>query len=196
MTRSLTATRTILAAAAFTCARACQPPNCDNADHGSCGNACCKLNIIVSGPASNPPRSADVMTALNETLAHGGPDGRYSFPKLAGGGFGFSDLRPYNLSVDFIGQTHHLTYKRQFTDTQDYTISSTTYQGAPAVAIKAFSISQIGGAYGDAGQNYKNLYEGCVFGLAKSTAARLYLWHFHVENADDSCPPPAPKKKL
>ena len=182
----------ILAAGFAVGARACLPPDCENVDCGSCGNACCKLKIyITSTPAGTPPRPVDVMTALNETLGHGGPDSRYSLPPLAGGGFGFSDLRPYNLTgVSFIGQSYHLTAKRTYTDTQDWTIGPATYKGLTGVVIKAFSISQIGGAYCDAGQNYKNLYQVAYLGLMNTVVSRQMLWHYAVEHVDDSCPAP------
>ena len=48
--------------------------------------------------------------------------------------------------------------------------------------VTGFSISQIGGAYGDEGQNYYNLVS-----LMDSVA-----WNdeYQLKHADNSCPPP------
>ena len=168
-------------------------PDCDHPDLGSCGNACCKLEIHITGlQGAHPVRPVDVQIILNETLAHGGPDGRYSFSPMAGGSVGFTDLRPFNISgVSFLGQTHHLTAKRTYTDTQNWLIGPGTYKGRDGTVIKAFSTSEIGGAYGDAGQNYKNLVLPAYRSLMRSATARLYAWHFNIVHPDGSCPAPA-----
>ncbi len=74
--------------------------------------------------------------------------------------YGFGDLRPYHVSgALFIGQAWHLTKKRQFNDTLNFLIYSVnTDSEEPAkTRLRALSISQIGGAYCDAGQNFSNL---------------------------------------
>merc|ERR1711918_24766 len=94
------------------------------------------------------------MLALNTSLAKGGPDGRFTLKPTAESPYGFGDLRPYHpTEVSFIGQAYHLTEKRTYTDTINFLI----LKESAMATMKAFSISQIGGAYGDAGQNYKNI---------------------------------------
>ena len=61
----------------------------------------------------------------------------------------FDDLRPYGLDADFIGQTIHTTNKKKYNDTVNISIFPDK--------VEIFSISQIGGAYCDDGQNYKNI---------------------------------------
>ena len=130
-------------------ALACVPPDCDRPDFGTCGTACCKL--LLSFPNTT---SVALMTALNTSLAGGGPDGRFKLMPTAEDPYGFGDLRPYHPDqVSFIGQATHLTEKKTYTDTIDLLL----LRDSPSATLKAFSKSQIGGAYGDAGQNYKNI---------------------------------------
>ena len=130
-------------------ALACVPPDCDRPDFGTCGNACCKL--LLQFPNTS---SLALMTALNTSLAGGGPDGRFKLMPTDENPYGFADLRPYHPDqVSFLGQASHLTEKHTYTDT----INLLLLKEAPSATLKAFSTSQIGGAYGDAGQNYKNI---------------------------------------
>mmetsp|Transcript_16181 Transcript_16181/g.24404 ORF Transcript_16181/g.24404 Transcript_16181/m.24404 type:complete len:172 (+) Transcript_16181:3-518(+) len=159
-------------------AMACVPPDCDNNDCGSCANACCKL--LFELPAKS---SLEVAMALNKTIASGGPDGRYFVSDLYEGVSGFAPLPPQAAPYDYIGQAIHTTQKRIFNDTINFSISS----NATSVSVVAFSISQIGGALCDAGQNFKNIVT--VF---KSACEVLSLdssecFHQHV---DGSCPEP------
>jgi hypothetical protein len=95
------------------------------------------------------------MGMLNDTIASGGPDKGYTAQLLADGGTGFGDLRPYSIAVDFIGQAIHTTLApKYYNDTVDITIAPTSDGGS---YITAFSLSLIGGAYGDDGQNYYNI---------------------------------------
>lgn len=133
-----------------TTALACQPPDCDRNDCGSCGNACCLLEFEFS---STTPEN--VYNLFVKNLKAGGADGRYTF-------IGGSDLRQYNVSADFILQGWHSTLVHHYNDTLDFTFSSAS--NSKMTTVKAFSISQIAGAYCDSGQNYKNLV-GFVKGL-------------------------------
>lgn len=98
-------------------ARACPDPElCANTDCGSCGNACCKLQIFVA-------ESSEITANLLKTaIQAGGPDGHYTSQMTYEGTDCIADLRPYNKPVDFIGQTIHTTLApNYFNDTvSDY----------------------------------------------------------------------------
>ena len=131
---------------------ACDYDECkSHVDFGSCGNACCKLSMIVKGS----PEST--MLALNSSLSTGGPDKQYIPQITAQGTIAFSDLRKFDIDVDFIGQSFHVTDNGQYTDTINFTLAPK--KNDDSTYIEAFSISQIGGAYGDDGQNYYNIYQ-------------------------------------
>jgi len=128
---------------------ACVAPDCDRPDYGSCGVACCK--VLVSFPNVS---SASLMAKLNTSLAAGGPDGRFTLMPTAESPYGFGDLRPYHPdAVSFIGQAFHQTEKKTYTDTINFLL----LKESGSATLRAHSISQIGGAYGDDGQNYKNI---------------------------------------
>jgi len=158
--------------------------DCKNVDFGSCGNACCKIDVIVSNP--NWYGVEEVKDKLNQTLAFGtgtriyqpgGPDGWYELQPTAEGTLGFYDLRQNGSpnGVDFIGQATHTTSgDAHYVDTINYDIS-TNHDGT--YTIRAFSISGIGGALGDNGQNYKNvIYPLNVAGFG-----------FDIKPVDGSC---------
>lgn len=139
----------VIFAIIITLTTSCTHEGCsDHLDFGSCGNACCKLAMLID----EHPES--VLKKMNGTLLSRGPDGQYKASLLAEGMLGFTDLRRYKVGVDFIGQSTHITDNGQYTDTQNWLIYPTTEGGSKLVG---FSISQIGGAYGDDGQNYYNL---------------------------------------
>ena len=146
---------------------------CDHGDFGSCGNACCKLTFAV------PLVTEKTMAQLNATLHTGGPDQLYSAQPTAEGTSGFADLRPYSKPVDFIGQGFHKTTNGLYTDTINFTIAPV--DGGSSSVINAFSLSQIGGAYGDDGQNYWNLV----------TLVQAAFEDAEPQNVDGSCPAPA-----
>ena len=122
--------------------------NCPRVDFGTCGNACCSIDLAL--PSTVPESTAK---ALEQALRAGGPDGQFSLPPLEGGKTGFTDLRPYKVKADFIGQAVHTTAKRGYRDTVNIAIAPNK-QGS---TIRAFSVSNIGGALGDSGQNYRNI---------------------------------------
>jgi len=157
-------------------AQACVAPDCDNQDCGSCANACCKLTFTF------PPSmtSTDVATVLNNTIMGGGPDGRYFETTLAEGVHNVADLHPLGVPV-YIAKTIHTTAKRVYNDSIDMTITDS----AGGATLRAFSISQVGGAYCDAGQNFKNIVT-----LIKPVYEKLGL-NFSYAHVDDSCPPPS-----
>jgi len=173
---------------AGTCGRAAKSdvPDCANVDKGSCGNACCKLAFVVK----EDPATAVQM--LNKSLAGGGPDGLFTLQPTFEGTLGFADLRPFKQGVAFIGQVHHMTSgPSHFNDTIDFTIAPQECAGeAPCNAegsiIRAFSLSLIAGAYGDNGQNYKNIAL-----VMKNIAWKAPPAFGADAHQDASCPPPA-----
>eukprot|EP00600_Ochromonadales_sp_CCMP1393_P009826 CAMPEP_0174972644 /NCGR_PEP_ID=MMETSP0004_2-20121128/10752_2 /TAXON_ID=420556 /ORGANISM="Ochromonas sp., Strain CCMP1393" /LENGTH=154 /DNA_ID=CAMNT_0016222907 /DNA_START=29 /DNA_END=490 /DNA_ORIENTATION=- len=130
--------------------QACDYPDCNHPDEGSCGDACCRLGLFISGETTT-----EVMTKLNETLVKGGPDQRYIPQMTAEGTLTFGDLRPYDKPVDYIGQTWHTTTNLMYNDTINILLKPTEL--GKSTFVYAVSISQIAGAYGDDGQNYFNI---------------------------------------
>ncbi|RNA10892.1 glycosyl hydrolase [Brachionus plicatilis] len=122
----------------------CEPPDCDRLDCGTCGNACCSLEFLLQPD----PNTLNIM--ISSLLHNGGPDDHYKFVTS-------SDLRPYNISCNFILQGIHTTLVKKYNDTLNFAIFPETSQKYFQSRMRAFSISQIGGAYCDEGQNYKNL---------------------------------------
>jgi len=154
-------------------ASACQPPHCDRVDMGTCGNACCTLDFVV---ALSPE---DVVKSLSTQFASGGPDGRYTFQEVAEapGTPQFADLRKYNISAWFIGQAWHTTKVAHYNDTNNWTVSPGPTDNT--AVVRGFSTSQIGGALGDSGQNYKNLKQ-----IAEAAFPTGY-----IEHTVSGCPP-------
>ncbi|XP_072026759.1 uncharacterized protein [Amphiura filiformis] len=130
---------------ALTFALACQPPDCDRPDCGSCGNACCTLKFTLFN--KSPKEAYNDMT---KALTAGGADGRYTF--IAG-----SDNTKYNISCLYQIQGWHTTLEHHYNDTLNFSIYGNPDGPASSSLVTAFSISQIAGALCDAGQNYKNL---------------------------------------
>ncbi|CAK0822353.1 unnamed protein product, partial [Prorocentrum cordatum] len=127
-----------------------------------CGQGQLRQRLLQAGlrPEGDP---ATAVQMLNKSLAGGGPDGLFTLQPTFEGTLGFADLRPFKQGVAFIGQVHHMTSgPSHFNDTIDFTIAPQECAGeAPCNAegsiIRAFSLSLIAGAYGDNGQNYKNI---------------------------------------
>ena len=117
---------------------------CSRADFGSCGNACCAMTFTVKSRDSEA-----TVAAISKALRKGGPDGQYSLPPLDGGRAGFNDIRKFGVPADFIGQAVHTTAKAGYRDTINIAVKDDK--------VRACSIAQIGGAFGDAGQNFRNL---------------------------------------
>jgi len=159
--------------------------DCQNVDMGSCGNACCKLQFVVA----EDPLSA--MQKLNSSFANGGADGSYNLQMTAEGTLGFGDLRAFKIpsGEQFIGQVHHKTSgPKHYEDVINFNIrpkqcaQGVECNGEGSI-IKAFSLSLIGGALGDNGQNYKNIVN----------AMKNAGWSTPLDfaNADMSCVAPA-----
>eukprot|EP00298_Acanthocystis_sp_HF-20_P005316 c1552_g1_i1.p1 GENE.c1552_g1_i1~~c1552_g1_i1.p1 ORF type:complete len:231 (-),score=96.49 c1552_g1_i1:20-679(-) len=180
------------------CGRTPTPEHCDHGDSSTCGNACCKLAFFVS---ESPLDSKHI---LENSLLSGGPENLYTLerptcdpaaPLCYNQTAQFIDYSPYNLvnpevgTVFYQGRATHTAPILLFNDTMDFTIGPNTlfvkqYPWALSV-IKGFSISGIGGAFGDAGQNYYQL----VTLLLNSGFTRVE-W----KQLDDSCPPPSNSK--
>ncbi|KAJ1415106.1 hypothetical protein B484DRAFT_454636 [Ochromonadaceae sp. CCMP2298] len=156
------------------CARACEFEGCEHVDYGSCGTACCRLNLMILNETPE-----QVMRKLNLTIAHKGPDSRYIGMRTAGGNMTFTDL--ISSEIDFLpvflGQTWHTTKNLQYNDTINLLIKK---EGAVNTRIFAVSVSQIAGAYGDAGQNYFNIKQ--LFDAVKWDET------YQMNNIDESCP--------
>lgn len=153
-------------------ASACVPPNCDHVDYGTCGNACCNVSFVAS---INSDAAARV---LLKTLSNGGPDGRYKLSMTAEGTLGFANFTDYNMPINFLGQAIHHTKVHHYNDTINIAIAARN--GNTSVYVTAFSISQIAGAYGDAGENFKEIIS--IF------QASGVAWKYKVETG---CPAPA-----
>ena len=97
------------------------------------------------------------MTKLKTLIeTGGGPDGLYHVSQTASGGQTFDDLRQYDIDADFIGQTTHTTINQMYNDTINFALAPT---GDKGTVITGFSISQVGGAYCDSGQNHWNIVQ-------------------------------------
>ena len=83
--------------------------------------------------------------------------------------------------VDFIGQTWHATADGKYNDTINFTLAPIG-KNKEGCVIKAFSISQIAGAYNDEGQNYFNIVQ-----LINSASFNIDGVTTPV-NVDASCP--------
>merc|ERR1711862_479208 len=83
----------------------------------------------------------------------------------------------------FIGQVHHMTSgPAHFNDTVNFNLVPGEHENQ--TVITAFSISLIGGAYGDAGQNFKNIE------MAMDAAFPNAKVNISEGNIEGSCPAP------
>lgn len=147
--------------------------DCANIDFGTCGNACCKLDFKVSG------NTDFVKDTLNKTLADGGPDGFYELQVTDQGTLGFGDLKQFGspMGADWIGHVFHTcSGPKHYVDTVNFNIKQISDDVSK---VRAFSTSQVGGAFGDSGQNYKNIM------MAMKAA---FGSEFTSEFVDASCP--------
>lgn len=154
------------------CGEGCR--ECDKQDCGSCGGACCTLIFHFVGTDISTTKVAN---AITKAVGLGGADGRYAAGPTAEGTVGFANLMHYNKSVDYIGRFKHTTVGN-YTDTLNLIVAPRNSTGTThAVQVRAFSISEIGGAYCDEGQNFKNLI--ALF--------RCLDLEWTMEHADGSC---------
>ena len=116
----------------------CTPPDCARPDHGSCGGSCCALSWSLD---STPE---DVFKQLYNMTHDGGPDGRFRFVAED-----IVEDLPYLLKAT------HATASAKYID--EIRIGVNQGPSGSGSLVTAFSLSTTVNAYGDAGQNYKNL---------------------------------------
>ena len=122
---------------------------CEHTDLGSCGNACCVIDAFV------PVAPEVAYTTIKNYLSAGGSDKSFTFssgPDAAGHNPS-DDLRQYNISYAFVFQGTHSTTSG-YIDTLNFNVQSSTTKTGSSV-VRGFSTSNIHGALGDGGQNYK-----------------------------------------
>eukprot|EP01130_Rhizamoeba_saxonica_P006605 TRINITY_DN2625_c4_g1_i1.p1 TRINITY_DN2625_c4_g1~~TRINITY_DN2625_c4_g1_i1.p1 ORF type:complete len:141 (-),score=27.38 TRINITY_DN2625_c4_g1_i1:40-462(-) len=105
-----------------------------------------------------------ILLILSRTVPNnlGGPDNRYALSITAPGEFGFTSWGNKLPNASWIGQSYHSTGFPGIapdTSTGPYrdTINWITYENGQDLMLRAFSISDLSGSYGDDGQNYKNI---------------------------------------
>eukprot|EP00040_Diaphanoeca_grandis_P039744 m.260002 g.260002 ORF g.260002 m.260002 type:complete len:172 (-) comp39040_c0_seq1:304-819(-) len=161
---------TVVLLATAILANGCLPPDCERVDLGTCVNACCKLQFSV------PSMDAKALAMkIADSIAHGGPDGRYLFPLG-------NVVQPWIDDSSFVVQAIHETAKHLYNDTIHFATETTA--NTTGATLHAFSHSQDfikdNFAYGDHGQNYKNIIqlvkalgvvadETTIFGCPKPT---------------------------
>ncbi|CAD7971743.1 unnamed protein product [Amoebophrya sp. A25] len=161
--------------------------DCEYVDNGSCGNACCFMTFVVPGTPSSKVKDAlqEGLSSLdgysmkpmdNSADVHGFSSFGFAAP-LPG-----SEPERYT-RIDYIGQASHETDGKfmqllidkeknitdappgkRYNDTMNFLLFTATEKyanaltGTPdATVLKMTSTSDIGGAYGDSGQNYNNI---------------------------------------
>jgi len=140
--------------------------DCDREDMGSCGNACCTLE------AATTLAPEGVYKSLVTFLKQGG-DGAY---KYVSGVMPFNehpadDLRKFNMTYKFIVQGVHTTSIRKYNDTMNFNIRVSS----GSTILRGFSVSDIAGALGDGGQNYKSLvYLFDAINITRSAIVTVY----------------------
>lgn len=136
------------------------PPKkgCGYLDNGSCGNACCALTVKLRN--SSPKQAYD---ELGSYLENGGGDGLFSkgSDHDAAGNKSPDDQAPYPdqfkppLPWLYTTSGFHKTAKLKYKDSLFFSVGA--LEKGVGAQVRMFSISDINGALGDAGQNYKTL---------------------------------------
>ena len=123
--------------------------DCDSRDLGSCGNACCTIDVTVSADAKT------AYSALKAYLSSNGKDHSFAYVNNtdAAGHNPGDNLTPYKIAFDYIFQGTHKT-TGGFVDTININIKRNE---AGETQLRLFSISNIHGALGDNGQTYKTI---------------------------------------
>eukprot|EP01061_Rhynchopus_euleeides_P034431 TRINITY_DN58237_c0_g1_i1.p1 TRINITY_DN58237_c0_g1~~TRINITY_DN58237_c0_g1_i1.p1 ORF type:complete len:196 (+),score=70.90 TRINITY_DN58237_c0_g1_i1:75-662(+) len=166
-------------------------PDCQNTDLGSCGTACCKLAFTF--PVGTTPDS--VKTALVKAVGNGGPDNRFAWTTTADGTFGVTDdmIKTYGPAAypfHYLGQAYHstpiadgkLVTSGPYRDTVNFLIyEDVALQNR--TSLRAFSVSEINGALGDNGMNYKAI----MLAVREITNVDASLT-WQMSHVDDSCP--------
>ena len=133
-----------------TCGKDSKVADCDHPDLGSCGTACCSLEVNLTTSA---PLAYGEIKAFLET---GGQDASYAYSNYTdAAGHDPSDALPDGIpgGFQYIWQGTHAT-KGGYVDTLNFWVKP--IDGLSAT-LGLFSISNIHGALGDGGQNYKSL---------------------------------------
>ena len=145
-----------------TCGRfqAVRVPGCEHVDRGTCGNACCALQI------SSRRVPTLVYSDLRAWLVSGGADGSYRYVNMSdGAGHRPSDrlgahvpdkeggVRVDVLKDQYALQGRHVT-RGGYVDILNFYLRALPSGGT---TMRAFSVSGIHGAFSDNGQNYKTL---------------------------------------
>merc|ERR1712166_727513 len=128
------------------------PADCGKPNFGTCGNACCKVQFTTT------LNSDQLATFLTKKLTAGGSDGGFVLQPNAEGSVGLAHFPSIN-NIQYLGTAYHQTFgPAHYRDTINIAIfhASSVTPHTNSV-LEVFSTSQIGGAYGDAGQNYKNI---------------------------------------
>jgi len=121
-------------------------------DFGSCGNACCAIDL----PVSKPPKK--VYEEIRRHLQSGGRDKSYGYvtgPDASGNNP--IDQLPEGVpnSNRYIFQGTHKTPKNGYVDVLNFAIRED--EDDSGSIVRMFSSSGVHGALGDNGQNYKSL---------------------------------------
>ena len=123
--------------------------DCEFADMGSCGNACCIASFELDDDADKSYKT------MRTFLESHGPDKSFNYstgPNEAGLNPG-DDLRQYPIKWQYIFQGTHMT-TGGYKDYLDISIQKSAKGGS---VVQVGSRSHIHGALSDNGQNYKNV---------------------------------------
>ena len=137
-----------------TCGKAKGVKDCENIDFGSCGGACCLVDYPIG--SRGPVNTTHVYLQVKDYLVKGGKDGSYAYvtgPDAAGHNPG-DDLTKYPIAWDYIFQGTHTT-TGGYVDTLKFNIGRV--EAGKKTIMRIFSVSNVHGALGDNGQNYKNI---------------------------------------
>lgn len=135
-------------------------PGCDRVDRGGCGNACCLVDVPI--PAHDDANlTAHVYLQLKQFLLTGGADGSFKYVHSAdkAGHNPSDDLTAYPIPWNYVFQATHKT-AGGYVDTLNFNLREDPYppiRGASNAVLRIFSVSNIHGALGDNGQNYKTI---------------------------------------
>jgi len=134
--------------------------SCGRVDHGACGNACCLVDVAV--PAHGRANITEhVYLLIKQFLLWGGPDGSFEYvdsPDKAGHNPS-DNLTSYPIAWNYIFQARHTT-TGGFTDTLNFNLRQDPYppiKTPSSAVLRIFSVSNVHGALGDNGQNFKSI---------------------------------------
>merc|ERR1712080_436311 len=125
--------------------------DCDKRDMGSCGNACCVVDVSTDFSHGN---STDLYEKIKQFLMKGGDDGSYTYvtgPDAAGNN-PVDDLTPYKIAWKYMIKGTHKT-TGGYIDSVWINIKVVDNN----LITRFGSISEIHGALGDNGQTFKNI---------------------------------------